>query len=162
VKKKSPTTELVIENVFIRSASVTNGDKREARVEFSGSWTEAIRDEMQWEQCPDHFGAVDLFGTLAVSEATLTPLMPIAKNGDMDAHKEVFKAQSVDGFNLVPLKDKGGELTGRELRFTLHSDQLHTPGLVGRYIRKLGRAPGTLVVTLANEEIQIELSEAGE
>ena len=160
-RKPSPK-QVVFENVFVRSASVSNGDKREGKIEFTGSFTAAIREEMNWEECPEHYGATDLFGTLAISEAMLTPNAPIAKNGDMGQHKEILPATALGGFNLVPLKDKGGEVLARELRFTLYTSQLNVPGIAGRYIAKLGRAPGTLVCTLADEDRQMGLEDAGE
>lgn len=146
--------QIVLENVIIRQASVHNAEKRYAKIEFTASWTEEIREEMGWPDVPATYGALDLFGTLAISEAQYTPLAPVAKNGDMEKFREVFPAEDCTGFNLVPLKDKSGEVTGRELRFSISTNKLNVPGMVGRYVAKLGRAPGTLVLTLADNDRQ--------
>ena len=159
-KRKTPQ-EIVLENVVIRAASVHNSDKREARIELTAKFSSEIREHMNWNSPPENYRAVDLFGTLAISQAILTPNAPVAKNGDMGQFKEIFPAQDLNGFNLVPLKDKGGEITGWELRFTLRSDKLNVPGQCGRYVAKLGRAPGTMVVVLADDDRQ-ESFEAGE
>ena len=156
-KTKQPQ-EIVIEGVIIRAASVHNSDKREARIEFSASFGRELRTMMSWEEPPDGYGAIDLVGTIPVSQVVLTPNSPISTNGKLESLAETFPAFSLDHFNLIPLKDTRGEVSGRELRFTLHSAKLNVAGLAGRYVAKLGRSPGTLLLTVAEQEEQQELA----
>lgn len=150
-QQSTAARQIIFEGVIVRGASVSNGDSRKAKVEFTASWTEGIREEMEWEELPDCCGATDLIGSLSISEAALTPEAPISKSGDMKQHREEFPADELGGFNVVPLKDKSGEVTGHELRFHLETRQLNVPGIIGRYIHKLGRAPGTLLVTVSED-----------
>jgi hypothetical protein len=160
--KRQEQKQIIFTGVVVRSASVHNSDERHARVEFTASWNEEIREEMQWDDIPETLGNCDLFGTLAISKAVLMPKAPVTKNGDMDQHAESFSATDLSAFNVVALKDKGGEIAGRELRFTLKSGYLATAGLVGRYISKLGRSPAHLTVTITDEEPKQTSFETGE
>lgn len=153
-KKSAGPREIVLNQCLVRGASIHNADQRHARVEFTVAWDNEIRTEMGWDDVPENYGAVDLFGTLAIEKVMLVPLAPISKNGDMTQHAEELPATELGGFHVVPLKDKGGETVGHELRCTMKSQILAVAGRVARYVNKIGRAPGALTVTLADEEKQ--------
>jgi hypothetical protein len=160
-KTSASPKEIVLTGVVVRAASVHNADQRHARVEFTAAWDREIREEMGWDEVPENFGAADLFGTLAISKAVLTPTAPVAKNGDMPQHMEEFPATELTSFSAIPVKDKGGETVGHELRFTLKSQFLGTAGRVGRYVGKIGRGPATLCVTIAEQDAQQSLDTGG-
>lgn len=155
--RKARPKEIILEGCHVRAASIHNADQRHARVELTAMWSREIREEMGWDDVPENYGAVDLFGTLAIEKAVLIPTAPIAKNGDMTQHTEDLPATELGGFNVVPLKDKGGETVGHELRCTLKSNTLAVVGRVARYINKIGRSPGVLTVTLADADKQQSL-----
>ncbi len=159
--KSSEPKQTILEGVFPRSAAVHNADKRYATVEFTASWTDEIREEMGWpSKVSDKMGAVDLLGTLSVSQCVL---MPEVNGVKVSAHAETLPCTELTGFNLVPLKDKSGEVLGRELRFTMRTNMLAVPGRIGRYINNLGRAPASLICTHAEpgESRQMAIGEDG-
>lgn len=145
------TDQIIFEGVIPTGGSLHNGDKRQARVAFTASWTDDVRKEMDWREIPKGFLNCDLQGSVAISRATLTPNAPITASGTLKQHEEEFTASELSGFNLVTLRDKGGNITGRELRFTMTSGQLSTMGRLARYITKMGQGAGTLVCSIDDE-----------
>lgn len=149
-KKQEPAgKQIIFEGVIVRSATLSNGDSRKVKLELTASWTEGIRTEMGWDDLPECFGSTDLLGSYTASGATLTP------NG-LEKNKEEFTADDLNSFHVVPLKDKGGEVTGHELRFTLETRQLDTIGKTARYVNKIGRGPGVLLVNEGEQQATIE------
>lgn len=158
--KKKQTEQTVFTGVHLRTGSIHNGDQRYIKLEFTASWTDDLRRERGWKDVADIFGEVDILDGLAITQATLVPEAPVTKSGEWEAFRETFSAVSVDGLKVVPLKDKSGEVTGRELRFTMKCAELAVIGRIARYVNKLGRAPGNLTVTHANEEEQAKMGDA--
>jgi len=148
-KKQAAAGELIFEGVIVRSATLSNGDSRKVKIELTASWTDAVREFMGWEELPDCFGSTDLIGSYNASSARLTP------NG-LEKQMETFKADELNGFHVVPLKDKGGEVTGHELRFTVETRELQSIGRIARYLDKIGRGPGILTVREGERQATIE------
>ena len=152
-KKQEPAgKQIIFEGVIVRSASLSNGDSRRAKIELTASWTEKIRAEMGWDDLPECFGSTDLIGSYTASNSRLTP------NG-LDKNAEEFTTDELNGFHIVPLKDKGGNVTGHELRFTLETRQLAAVGRLARYLDKIGKGPGILLVTEGEQQQTIEGAE---
>ena len=149
-KQETPNSrDIIFEGVIIRSATLSNGDSRHAKIELTASWTEKIRAEMQWDELPECFGSTDLIGSYTASNARLTPY-------GLEKNAEEFPTDELNGFHVVPLKDKGGNVTGHELRFTLYTRHLQAIGRVARYLDKIGKGPGVLLVTEGEQQATIE------
>lgn len=161
-KKQTAPKEIEFTGCILRSGSLHNADEPHVKLEFTASWTDEIRNHMSWKEIPKGYGASDLLGSIAVSTCRYIPLAPVAKGGLLEQHAEEFSAETLNGFNLVPLKDKSGEVLGRELRFTMKTNQLNMIGKASRYVSKLGRAPGVLFCTLADEDRQEKLDTKAE
>jgi len=139
---------VVFRGAYIRSFTMKNGtDGRGIRVEVTADWTDKVREHMEWEEISHGVGACDLTGRLAANVVTLTP----SKN-DLKQHALEFEASEVGGFALIPQLDKEGEVTGRELRFTIKTAQLDAAKKIERYVQTLGREAAQMRVSYEKQE----------
>ena len=148
---------VIFRGAYIRSFEFRNGDgDKHTRIQFSADWTEPVRRAMAWGECAEGFAAADLVGRLAASHVILTP-----SPRELKQHELQIDAEEVSGFNIVPLKDSEGGLTGRELRFAVKTTSADAEALLAAYCRTVGRGLAQLKISYVKQE-EMALEEAAE
>jgi hypothetical protein len=142
------------QTITFRGSSIRYFDVRQGkeggdvfcRIHMSASWSEQVRDSMEWEPIPDSVTECKLAGELLASHMILTP---------GDKHLKQYELQvdisSVEDFRLVCLKDDEGEIRGRELRFVIRTPK-EAEGFLGNYVRRVGRHEGALKLAYVVQE----------
>jgi hypothetical protein len=146
-RSNSMSDTIIFRGAYIRSLELRNGDDRHARIQMTADWTEPVRQHMEWDDAPEGFGACDLVGRLAASHIILTP------NGkELKRHELQIAADDVNGFHLVPVKDGEGDVTRRELRFTVKTTQPDAAAQIEAYCQAIGRGAGQLKVSYVKQD----------
>lgn len=139
---------IIFRGVYIRSVELRNGDgDRHVRVHLTGDWTGPVREDMDWSELPESFGKADLVGRLAASHMILTPAGRELKRQEVQ-----FACEEVNGFIIVPLKDGEGDVTGRELRFSIRTRAAEACALLEAYCNTVGRGLAQLKVSYVKQE----------
>lgn len=125
---------------------VNNPNERHIKIEMTSDWTDVTREQMHWGEVGDEVGGCDLIGALAASNIVLTPAGRPLKD-----HEIKFAANVVGGFNLVPLKDGEGEITGRELRYWIKTTAPDAAQWLEAYCNAIGRGMGQLKVSYVKQ-----------
>jgi len=140
---------IVFRGAYIRSFEFRNGDgDKHVRIQMTADWSAPVCEHMEWGDVPDGFAACDLIGKLAASTVIFTP-----SGRGLKDHEIEIGADDVSGFNLVPIKDGEGEVTGRELRFTIKSTANEAAALLECYCKQIGRGVAQLKVSFAKQEV---------
>jgi hypothetical protein len=117
------------------------------RIHLAANFAETVREKMEWENIPDSVTQAKLAGALAATNFILTPSDKQLKKYELN-----FDIHSVEDFEVVSLKDDEGEIRGRELRFIVRTPKEGVEALCGEYIRRVGRAPGSLKIGYIKQE----------
>ena len=135
-------SQVTFRGAYIRGFGFDNAEKAPSVwVDMTADWSKKTAEDMRWGEPVEGHGNTDLVGELAATTLTLTP------NGGLEMHAIEVKASSVDNFKLIFSHDKGGEVTGKEIRFTITSGDITACKTLEAYCRTLKRASAVLKVS---------------
>jgi hypothetical protein len=142
--------KLLFRGAYVRFVDLRFDDKSKTtytKLNFTASFSEPIREAMEWGAPPPGFSSAKLDGSMTATHLVLTP------NGrELKTHELQLDAREISGFEFHRVKD--GESTAEELRFQIVTSVDGAAAQIEQYIRAIGKGEGQLRV---NYEQQSEL-----
>ncbi len=126
------------------------------KINITASWTDKIREAMEWPDAPERYGAADLIGDLVATKLELIP------NGDLKQHGFDLEAKTIDSFSVHPVKDDEGNVNDHELRFQITTTAAKAAQKLGAYLAVIGKGEAQLKVWYeAQSELENEADQQG-
>ena len=139
---------ITFRGAFIRSAQLVNGENaRHIKMEMSADWTAPVREAMGWDDVGAGMATCGLTGELVETTMPLTPSSAEMKKLELEMEVSI-----VNGFSVLPVKDRKGETTRRELRFDIKAAGITAMRDIEKYIHGLGRHKAQLKVGYQKQE----------
>lgn len=135
--------------MFIRSSHMSNpeGADRTVTLACTADFSTPVMEKMEWADVDKSITSAKLCGKLLSTIMTLTPsdkqLKKFALELDID---------TVRDFELVGVRNKEGDITHREIRFTIESSAKDAAHRVELYASRMGRNPGLCKVSYTKQE----------
>ena len=143
--------KLLFRGAFIRFVDLRYDEKSKTtytKINFTASFSEPIREAMEWGEPPAGFASADLDGQMAATHLILTP------NGrELKQHELQLDAKEISAFKLVRVEDEN-ETTHNELRFQVATTSADAAALLSQYLSTIGKGEGQLRV---NYDAQSEM-----
>lgn len=149
--------KLTFRGCFIRFVDLRYDEKSKTcytKVNFTASWTEPIREAMEWGQPPEGFASAKLDGELVATGFELIP------NGDLKQHGFDLEAKEASGFELHRVQNDDGDSVSNELRFQIITTASKAGQKLAAYLGVIGKGEAQLKVTYeAQSELEEEASQ---
>jgi hypothetical protein len=144
--------KLIFRGSYIRFVDLRYDEKSKTpylKLNFTASFSEPVREAMEWGEPPAGYGACDLDGEFSATHFILTP------NGRELKQAEIqMSAKSIGDFQLYRVKGEDGDSTHYELRFQVVTPDVDAAAKLQGYIAIIGKGEAQLRV---NYEAQSEL-----
>lgn len=154
------SNNLIFRGSFIRSIHLSNPDDGDKVVtlQCTADFSDTVIKKMKWGQINEGTGeftpinidgvvsACKLKGALLATNLILTP-----SAGAMKKHELGLDISWLGDFQAVVTKDREGEPTNTELRFSIESTSKDAAALAEAYINNLGREKGQMKVAYSKQ-----------
>lgn len=151
---------LIFRGAFIRSIHLSNPDDGDKTVtmQCTADFSDQVIEKMKWGQVADGTGeftpinidgvvsSCKLKGALLATSLILTP-----SSREMKKHELDLDTTWLGDFQAVVTKDREGEPTNTELRFSVESTSNKAAALLENYINHLGREKGQMKVSYSKQ-----------
>jgi hypothetical protein len=158
----------MLRGAFIRSVHLSNPDdnKKTVSAQCTADFSTPVIEKMKWGQVADGTGeftpinidgvvsSCKLKGALLATSLILTPSQKEMKKHELD-----LDISWLGDFQAVVTKDREGEPTNTELRFTFESNSDKAAAQLENYINHLGREKCQMKVAYAKQLILGEAEE---
>ena len=153
--------KLLFRGAHIRFVDVRydqNSKTTYTKINFTASFSEPVREAMEWGEPPAGFASAKLDGDFNATHLILTP------NGkELKQHELQINAKEIGNFELVRVANDGGDSTSNELRFQVVTADPEAAAKLSEYIAVIGRGEGQLRVNYeAQSELEMEAEETQE
>lgn len=162
------SNNLILRGAFIRSVHLSNPDdsKKTVSVQCTADFSTPVIEKMKWGQVADGTGeftpinidgvvsSCKLKGALLATSLILTPSQKEMKKHELD-----LDISWLGDFQAVVTKDREGEPTNTELRFTFESNSDKAAAQLENYINHLGREKCQMKVAYTKQLILGESQE---
>lgn len=154
------SNNLTFQGAFIRSIHLSNPDDGEKIVtlQCTADFSDKVIEKMKWGQVNEGTGeftpvnidgvvsSCKLKGALLATSLILTP-----SAGAMKKHELSLDINWLGNFQAVVTKDREGEPTNTELRFSVESTSKDAAASAEAYINNLGREKGQMKVSYSKQ-----------
>lgn len=149
-----PALSISFKGALIRYMDVRQGKEGGdlfARIYMSSEWTDAVAKRMGWGEPSEGLTGGRLTGALLGQNMTLAP-----RDSNLANQTISFDIKQVSGFEVAIVQD-GDKTPTKEIRFMITSGDTSAVKAVERYMRAMGKHPGTLKVAYSKqEELELE------
>jgi len=146
--------KLTIRGAYIRFVDVRYDEKSKTvytKINFTASFSDPVRDAMEWGAPPPGFASAKLDGELVAKNLVLTP------NGNLKNHEFELDAKEIGNFEVVRIANESGDGTTLELRFQVVSGDSAAPRKLQTYLSNVGKGEAVLKVGYeAQSELEME------
>lgn len=163
------TNSISLRGAFIRSVHLSNPDDGEkaVSVQCTADFSTPVIEKMKWGQVADGTGeftpinidgvvsSCKLKGGLLATNLILTP-----SQREMKKHELDLDISWLGDFQAVVTKDREGEPTNTELRFTFESTSKDAAALLESYVNHLGREKCLMKVAYTKQLVLGESEDA--
>lgn len=151
--------KLLLRGAFIRFVDLRYDAKSKipyVKINFSASFSDRVREAMEWGEPPAGYGSSDLDGEFAATHLVLTP------NG-LKGNEISMDAKSIGTFSLERVKGDDGESTHHELRFQVVTAAANAGKDLQDYLAVVGKGVAVLRVNYeAQSELEMQAEEGSD